>query len=207
MIVAVCYIYPTINRYKYDPMARRFVQTYMQHPPGSYPHQLHVLVNGPMYKGIEHQFAPLPVQFTNHTNAGRDIGAYQYAAATVPCDLMICLGAPLRFHRDGWLDWIVDSYLQNGPGLYGAWAFHHPATHIRTTAFWLPPSLLNAYPFMIADHQRYSFEHGPESITLWTQKMGYPTLQVTWKGTFTPPHWHYIGPEDSLFLDQHLGGQ
>lgn len=206
MRVKIFYVYPTINRYKYDPMARRFVDTYTQHHPGDYPHSINVMVNGPMYKGIERLFSPLPVEFTQHTNSGYDIGAYQMAAVTVPCDLMICLGSPLRFHKDGWLDWIVSAYVQNGPGLYGPWAFHHPATHIRTTAFWLPPDLLNAYPYAVANHMRYSFEHGPESITLWTQKMGYPTLQVTWKGVFDQRNWHYIGAEDSLFIDQHLGG-
>lgn len=207
MIVNLLYVYPTINRNKYDPMARRFVQTYMQHPPGTWPHQVHVLVNGHMYKGIENLFNPLPVQFTQHTNEAYDIGAYMMAAATIPGDFMVCLGAPIRFHKPGWLDWLVSSYIQNGPGLYGAWAFHQPSTHIRTTAFALPPDLLNAYPYPVANHLRYEFEHGNNSITLWSQRMGYPTLQVTWKGTFLPRDWNYIGPEESLIIDQHLGGQ
>lgn len=204
MNVALAYVFPTINQRLYEPMARRFTQTYQDNPPGSYPHDLYVLVNGLPYPGMKEVFDPLPVSFLRHSNIGRDIGAYQMAAERIDCDLLICLGAPLYFHRAGWLDWLLAAYLSHGPGLYGCWGFHQPKPHIRTTAFWLPRSLLNAYPYMIGDSQRYSFEHGADSLTLWSERKGFHPHQVTWKGVFDKPDWHHAGREESLFLDQHI---
>ena len=201
--IVVGYVHPTVNLATYQPMAKRFVSTYLDHPPGSYPHELYVLVNGFKYPALDSVFSPLPVKYLVHDNTGKDIGAFMMAAETIPCDLLICLGSPVHFHRAGWLDWIVEAYLNNGPGVYGAWAFHQPVTHIRTTAFWMPPEILNNYPRYIDNSQRYEFEHGRESITLWAQKVGYPTLQVTWNGVFGPEQWHYLGKDETLLLDQH----
>lgn len=201
--VVVAYVFPTLAIQRYEPMARRFTQSYLNHPPGDYPHQVVVLVNGPKYNGIERVFSPLPVLFAQHDNTGKDLGAYVMAAATIPCDLLICLGAPIRFRRAGWLDWIVQCYLGNGIGLYGPWGFHQPSTHLRTTAFWCPPELLNLYPYVITNHNRYEVEHGADSLTLWASRMGFPVLQVTWKGVFDMRNWHHVDNAESLFLDQH----
>jgi hypothetical protein len=203
MNVAVCYVYPSLNRAVYDAMARRFVSTYQEHPPGDHPHDLYVLLNGLKHAGVEKLFEPLPVRFLRHSNIGRDIGAYQMAASRLDCDLMVCLGSPVHFHKDGWLDWLIASYQDCGPAVYGPWAFHEPLPHIRTTAFWLPRFLLNAFPHLVGDPQRYEFEHGKESLTLWAKSLGYSTFMVTWDGTFGMKDWHHVTRDKSLLLDQH----
>jgi hypothetical protein len=207
--VALIYIFPQVAAHTYEPLARRFTQTYLANPPGVEPHDLHVISNGGDI--TEHQrklFDPLPVTHHTHNNVGKDVGAFQMAAETIPCDLMLCLGSHVHFWRAGWLDQIVGVFLDNGPGLYGCWAFHQPADHIRTTAFWLPPEVLRSYPSWIGDHQRYAFEHDRQnSITAWCRKVGFPTLQVTWNRVLDYDHWDHVIRNETLLLDQHCDHQ
>lgn len=206
MKVALIYVHPTAKAPTYVPLAKRFVQSYMKNPPGETEHDIHVVINGSIQAGdwSRYLFNPLPCQFMQHNNYGKDIGAYQSAADVLDCDLMVCMGAPIHFHRPGWLDRIVMAYYENGPGLYGAWGFHHPLPHLRTTVFWCPPELLNAYPHRVDDNFRYAFEHGPDSITLWSQKQGFEPMMVTWAGTYPMDAWRPISKEESLMVDQHM---
>ncbi len=194
-----------VNAIKYGPAARLFADTYMAHPPGETDHDLIVVLNGGNGVGPYQRkcFDPLPVTFVEHNNWGRDIGAFQMAADTIPCDLLVCFGAHIHFSRAGWLDRIVRVFEENGPTLYGAWGFDQPRPHLRTTAFWSPPELLDAYPHQINDKTRYEFEHGSESITLWTQKMGFEPLMVTQSEVLPMKQWRHAGCEDSLFGDNH----
>lgn len=205
MRVALAYIFPQLNFPKYEPLAQRFVDSYMTHPPGQYPHTVHVIANG--YDiGLRQRnvFGPLPVTHMTHNNYGQDIGAFIMASDVIPCDLLVCLGAHVHFRRAGWLDRLVNAYLDNGPGLYGAWGFHEPARHLRTTSFWCSPEILNTYPYEVGNPQRYAFEHSPDrSIVAHTAKMGFPTLMVTWAGTFEPKDWRHVENRDCLMLDQH----
>ena len=209
MKIALIYIHPCTMAAVYVPMARRFVESYMENPPGECDHELHVCINGGIQMGdwSKHLFRPLAPRFFQHNNYGKDIGAYQLAADLIDCDLMVCLGAPLHFHRAGWLDRILLAYLENGPAMYGAWGFHSPRPHLRTTAFWCPPEFLNAYPNKVSNQDRYQFEHGADSLTLWSQKQGYEPLQVTWRGTYHMENWHATDVHESLFIDQHMAPQ
>lgn len=198
-----------VNAIKYGPAARLFADTYMAHPPGETDHDLIVVLNGGNGVGPYQRkcFDPLPVTFVEHNNWGRDIGAFQMAADTIPCDLLLCLGSHVHFHRAGWLDRIARAFEDNGPALYGAWAFHHPRPHVRTTALWLPPELLRSYPHQIGDKDRYGFEHGTDSITLWTQRMGFEPLMVSWNEVLPMPQWRHLSRDESLFLDQFMDPQ
>lgn len=188
------------------PLAKRFIQTYMENPPGITPHEIHVAINGGVELGewCRRLFSPLPCRFFQHNNFGMDIGAYQSAADTIDCDLMVCLGSPIHFHKPGWLDRIVMAYEENGPTVYAPWGFQHPNPHLRTTAFWLPPELLNSYPKRVGNADRYAFEHGPESISLWAKKQGFDPLMVTWRGVYPLEAWQPVTRDESLFIDQHM---
>jgi hypothetical protein len=204
MKVCLTYILPQINVRVYEPLARRFAESYVRNPPGLEPHDLTVISNGgPIQERQKRLFDPLPCRWMEHNNMGRDIGAFQLAAEKVPCDLLICFGSHIHFCRAGWLDRIVEAFLNNGPALYGAWGFHQPADHIRTTAFWVPPELLRSYPAWVGDRQRYQFEHGPQSITAHVRNLGFPTLQVTWSRVLDHLQWQHVVREDTLLLDQH----
>ena len=190
----------------YGPLAQRWASSYIQNPPGNTDHELFVVINGGSDHGPyqDRLFAPLAPNYLYHSNWAKDLGAFQMAAEVVPCDLLVCMGSHIHFHRPGWLDLIAQAYEENGPSVYGAWAFHMPRPHLRTTCFWLPPELFRAYPYVITDQTRYAFEHGPQSITLWAKSQGFEPMQVTRHGVFQMDAWHHVDVEETLFLDQHL---
>lgn len=210
MKVAIGYVYPIVSSRQFFPAAMRFCET-LKRCPGGYDFDLHVLCNGgdpPMnylrpFNGMRHQVII-------HDNSGWDIGAYQKFADIVPCDLMVCFGAFVHFHRAGWLERMVEAYIQNGPGLYGCWAYMSPDVHIRTTAFWFPPVLLQSYPFIIGSSResRYDFEHRTNSFTRHAMKAGLPCMLVTWGGSFPCKEWHNHAPtaRDLLVWDNHGHG-
>ena len=207
MKVDVVYIYPNVNARTYYGLAERFAKTWLQHPPG-YEHTLHVVHNGGRHHPAEMRpFDTIPHQDFIRSNLGWDIGAFQDAAESIPCDLLVCLGAPVHFHRPSWLGHMVDSYVQNGPHLFGCWGYLYPNWHIRTTVFWCPPQLIQSYPFQIGStrQSRYDFEHGSNSLTRHAMKAGFETIMVTRTGTYPFSQWqsHVPGVEDSLVLDQH----
>ncbi len=205
MKVAVIYCYPDLKADVYPGLARRFVDSYMQFPPGEADHELHVVVNlglphlVPNYHRV---FNPLTPTFMMHDNRGQDIGAFQRAAEKIPADLMVFLGSPIHFRQSGWLDRIVRVYEENGPALYGPWAFHQPRAHIRTTAFWCPPQLLNSYPYLVTNGSRYEFEHGTNNILAHVAGMGLYNYMVTWDGCFAIDQWHHVENDKCLMLDQ-----
>lgn len=206
MKITVAYVYPAIQPATYRPLARRFVDSYMKFPPGGSDHNMVALINGGvagMEKNYRTALHPIEFQHFYHNNVGKDIGAFQAFADGCNSDLLVCLGAPVRCRRAGWLDRIVQSYEYYGPGLYGGWGFHEPVSHIRTTAFWLPPQLLKAYPFQVVNESRYEFEHGQRSIHNFVKSIGLGSYMVTWSGCFQEKDWHHVGLSDCLFLDQH----
>jgi hypothetical protein len=211
MALRICliYVFPTAFAATYVPMAKRFIRSYLQNPPGEADHEIHVAINGGREIGdwCQQLFFPLPCKFFQHNNVGKDIGAFQTAADLIECDLMICMGSPVHFHKPGWLDQIVRAYEEYGPTVWGAWGFQAPRPHLRTTCFWLPPELLNSYPRRIDDSNRYEFEHGASSIALWAKSVGFQPLMLTWKGVYQMEAWDNISREDSLFVDQHLAGE
>ncbi len=205
MKVAVCYVFPDLLHNTYIPHAQRFAATYMEHPPGAHDHDIHVLVtlgdpaNKKAYARI---FDPLPCEFHMHDNMGKDIGAFQMAAETIPCDLLVCLGAPVYFYRAGWLDRIVDSVERCGPGMFGCRAYADPRHHIRTTSFWMPPMLLASYPYVVHNDTRYEFEHGTKSITMHAKDSGFECYMVTWDACYPYSEWGRTPPGKNLMLDQ-----
>jgi hypothetical protein len=97
----------------------------------------------------------------------------------------------------------VEAFLDYGPSFYGFWGFHEPRPHLRTTAFFLPPGLLQSYPVVISDGHRYLAEHGENSLTIWAHNMGFEPLMVTWSGCFEMPQWEHVTREDTVIFDQH----
>jgi len=205
MRVAVVYCYPDMDHETYGRLARRFVDSYLKYPPGAEDHELYVVVNNghpslvPNYRRV---FNPIVPNFLMHDNTGKDIGAYQKAAENIPADLMVFLGAPIHFRQSGWLDRIIRVYEENGPALYGGWAFHQPTPHIRTTAFWCPPEILNSYPYHVTNGSRYEFEHGQRSIVNHATEMGLYSYMVTWDGCYPIESWHHVENHNCLMLDQ-----
>lgn len=207
MKIVIVYVYPMVDINKHFTFAKRFAQTWQTFAP-TLPHELHVITNGGEASPQErYPFREIPCQWHPRDNFGWDIGAFQWAGENLPCDLLVCLGSPVHFYRPGWLERIRDSYIENGPGFYGCWAYTCPL-HIRTTAFWLPPVLLNAYPNIIGTRRadRYEFEHGGLSMTRFTKQCGLECYMVSMTHVFPFDQWqdNCPGLTDSLFYDQHV---
>jgi hypothetical protein len=203
---AVVYIMPLVNVSEYAPMAKRFMGTYHEHPPGKSEHEVCVVLNGEsnLVSWATDLFNGFGCRIIKHNNYGKDIGAYIAAADQIECDLMVCMGTPVHFHKPLWLDRIVSTYLQHGPAMYGPWGFQQPMPHLRTTVFWLPPELLLAYPHRVDGRGRYAFEHSPTSMTLWSQRQGFDPKMVTWNEVREMKDWGAISREESLMIDQHI---
>lgn len=208
MKTAVVYVYPMVHLATYYPLAHRFSTTWKQFSPGREPHTLHVIGNGSEVPPMDRApFNGIPnVQWGSYSNIGWDIGLFQWAAENIPCDLLVCMGAPIHFHKPGWLDRMVDAYVENGPNLYGCWAYLSPNWHVRTTCFWCHPELLRSYPYSIGNSRasRYDFEHGPHSFTRHVLSAGMDCIMVTMDGCFQFQDWvnHAPGVNNSLVLDQ-----
>jgi hypothetical protein len=205
MTTAVCYVYPQIDSRRYFPLAKRFAGTWRQFPG----HSLHLLCNGSApHPSDLVPFQGIPYEAHTCSNLGWDCVAFQWAAESIPCDLLVCLGAPVHFYHPLWLDRMVEEYLNHGPALYGCSAYLSPNWHVRTTAFWCPPILIQSYPYQITSSRasRYDFEHGAHSLTRHAMAAGFETLMVTWRGVFPFSSWQNNAPtrDEILVRDQHI---
>jgi hypothetical protein len=151
-------------------------------------HMMVVVSNGGLPNGLAYkQFGFIEgTKFIKHDNVGYDIGAFQMAARSVICDLMVFFGSSTYFRGPGWLRRMVEVYSSLGDGLYGCTGNQGDGKvrvwpHVRTTAFWCNPKLVNEHPFRVTDNsQRYSYEHGQEGLTTWVLNTG----RSAWIATF-----------------------
>lgn len=178
--------------------ASKFVETYRQFAGGAR-HRLIVCCNGgalaPKMKAI---FDGVNCEFLNRPNDdGWDISAYQDVANREQCDLLVCFGESVRFHRAGWLDRLVDSASEYGEGMYGCLSSHAVRPHLNTTAFAVSPRFIRQYPWVRNKAERYDFEHGPTSLWLRIKQNGGSTRLVTWDGCWGEGDWRK--PENILW--------
>ena len=201
--IALCYVYPNVLPGKYQPLARQFARTYLEHPPGITDHEIYVVVNGFPDNTAQRLFEPLPVKLLFHNNWAKDLGAFFTAAKSISCDLLVMCGSHVNFWKTGWLDQIASAFMRYGPAVAGTFAMQVPEPHIRTTFWWTSPEILLSYPFLEDGSHRYHFEHGKESIALWSEQRGFAPYQLTWQGAFAREHWHPATLEEGLVRDQH----
>lgn len=190
----VVYVYPVFGG-GHDSCARRFAESYRRFRP-DLPHRLVVVSNGgPPTPAMETAFSDVTVEWLVHDDSGWDIGAYRHAARTVQnCDLMIFFGGSAYVRGRGWLERMVASFEEHGEAVYGAMGSLGVNIHIRTTAFWLSPSLLGRYPYPTTSDRasRYDFEHGQKGLTMWALSIGLKAWMVTWTGSYEHRQWNGI---------------
>ena len=214
--VTVVYVH-VLNSPPYLHHARRFVETYVQHPAG-YDHETLIVCNGGVPNDVTVQtFKPLPnVSFFLHDNSGYDIGAFQHVARDSKANLVVFFGASTYINRDDWLARMVEAFLNHGDAQYGAMGNRGNIPvrvwpHIRTTAFWMEPSLLAAYPKQVTNPQdRHPFEHGQDCFTAWVEKQGLKSWVVTatrellWAGWNSDPNGFQQGDQSALLAGDHV---
>lgn len=199
MRVAIVYCYAMIPGTDFESHAARFIASYANCP-AQYPHQSVVVCNGgkPDFMAQAMFGAMENLTFLEHDNSGYDLGAFQMASRAIPCDLMVFFGKSAWVTRPGWLDRIVRATERHGFALYGTMGNAgddrvRVSPHVRTTGFWIAPSILNRYPFVVKQaSQRYEFEHGPTCLANWITKQGLHVWVVTWSSEFLRHQWDYI---------------
>lgn len=185
MKIACVYIVPPDSETS-AAYAARFLDSYHAFPPGE-DHETVIVLNSTKRScQIECLFSSMPhLYFLEHDNSGFDIGGFQLASRTVPCELMIFFGVSAYFRHPNWLVKITDAFQRCGPAQYGAMGNAGDPRfgvqpHIRTTAFWLPPILFNRYPIRVnCSQQRHPFEHGPQCLTTWLKGQGIESWVVS----------------------------
>lgn len=196
MKIGIVYVYPAFMGSRYEEYAMRFLKSYHDNPPGI-EHDSIVALNGVkqtselccMFSGL------MNCSFLEHDNSGYDIGAFQHAARKFPCDMMVFFGASTYFVNPGWLIRMATSFQRHGDTLYGAMGNRGVQNlgvwpHIRTTAFWMRPDLLNNYPQIVTrPEQRHPFEHGQNCLTSWVRGQGKIVWVVTWTNELTMANW------------------
>lgn len=217
MKIAVTYIYPNAGAGGYFELAMRFMQTYHEHPPGL-DHDTVIVCNGkPGTDETRFYFGSLPnLTLLDHDGSGYDIGGFQAAARNYPCDLMLFFGSTAYFRHANWMKRVVESFNTHGDTIYGAMgnqgAQHaHVKPHIRTTGFWLSPSLMNSYPILVTrPEQRYEYEHGVSGLTSWLISQGkQPWVVSVYSGDYVlqacdsiPEGYHNGNQTNLLFGDR-----
>lgn len=217
MKTTIVYVYPPVAGKRYEDYANRFLLSYHECPPGT-DHETVIVLNGAKATSeLTCMFSSLPkCVFLEHDNSGYDIGAFQFAARTVPCDLMVFFGASTFFQRGGWLIRMITAFNHHGNAQYGAMGNKGDAAvsvwpHIRTTAFWMDPKLLNAYPHIVRNNgQRHPFEHGKDCFTSWVKQQNLNSWVVTWNKELlwhdwdSDPNGFQRGNQSSLLAGDHI---
>ena len=172
--------------------AARFVGSYLACPPGVEHETVIVCNGGPLPMETSLLFAAMPCAFLPRLNDdGWDISGYQDVATKVHCDMLVCLGESVYFHRSGWLQKMVDAWNQFGPGMYGFFSSFLVRPHMNTTAFVTSPLYVQQYPRARNRQERYEFEHGEHSLWRTVHSSGMATKLVTWDGIWDPFQWRY----------------
>ena len=206
-----------LNDRNYAEYAKRFVQSYNKFSPGA-DHMTFIVENrGRIAEAERHLFEGLPnLQFFQHDNSGYDIGAFQHAARDIKCDLMVFFGSSTYLNGDGWLGRMKDSFLKHGNAQYGTMGNRGNLNvkvwpHIRTTAFWMSPDLMNSYPKIVTkNEERHPFEHGQGCLTDWVAKCGLKSWVVNWNTELLREQWdsdpngYNRGNQKSLLAGDHM---
>lgn len=215
-VVQVIYVF-VANNESYKNMANRFLDSYTNNLPG-YPHQTIIACNNGTASGaLRERFLTLPnCELFEHDNSGYDIGAYQHVSRFSKADLLLCLTSSTFFNGANWLKRCVEVYRHYGDCLYGTMGNKGDAhvgvnRHIRSTAFWLSPSLFNQYPYHIETvRSRYDFEHKQNCLTEWCLRNGIQAWVVTWAGVFQWANWDddpegfQRGSQKHLMIGDHI---
>ena len=199
--VVVVYVFPLNGADGHLDWGRQFVDSYKRTPAG-YEHDLIVISNGARpnadTKALFSELGKVRAYFL-HDDSGFDIGAYQHAAQDIHADMMVFFGGRTYVRVPNWLKRMVEVWEQGKGSLFGSMSvLGDPGRgiwpHVRTTGFWMDPALLAKYPIRVKEPaQRYPFEHGPESLTMWCANNKESGVAVaTADGLYDMDHWRDI---------------
>jgi len=192
-LVYICPV-ESLNTIYFD-NARRFVSSYHNFPPEMEHEAIIVSNGGEPSEQTRSLFSSISnAKIIENDNVGWDIGAFQKFAGLVDCDLMLCLGSSIHFHRKGWLKRLVEAWREKGHGIYGTSCTYEISPHIRPSFIMFDPKILLAYPFKIRSRKDcFGFEGSrwkrKMNFTAWSEKQGFSNWMVTWDGIYGITEW------------------
>lgn len=201
MKISIVFTYPVLGE-PYDSYALRFVNSYVENPPGM-DHETIVVTNGGRQNEKMCNIIECFGDFKNlrwfyHDNSGKDIGGYRHVARESNSDLLVYFGVSTTFSRPNWLVRVAESFEKYGDTLYGTMAggsvlSQRVYPHIRTTGFWTTPALMNKYPWpVVTNNDRYEFEHRKNCFTMWCFRHKIFPRIVTWDAEYKMKDWEHI---------------
>lgn len=189
MKILLAYIAVSQGRITVD-YAARFVGSYIACPPGIEHETVIVCNGGPLSRDVALLFDLIPCSFLPRVNdPGWDISGYQDVAKQFSCEMLVCFGESVYFHRAGWLKKLADAWTKHGPGMYGLFSSFLVRAHLNTTAFVCFPDHLRRYPRATSHADRYRFEHGEHAFWKFVKSTKSPVKLVTWDGVYDPFQW------------------
>ena len=171
----------------YNAGAKRFAETYIQHPP-DYEHRLILLdSNGGFTPEIARLFGGIKYDVIPYFGSGWDIGAQFYAALTMPPDDWIMgFSSWAHFRRRGWLSAFAEARDIHGDGLYASTISLENTPHVRGTGYFLRCGRFQRYPYGINSRaETFKWEWGPNSLTKWFIREGHGVWVVAPNGVLS----------------------
>jgi len=185
-------------------LSYQFVESVSKFPPGADLNWV-IALNSPNGQELSTEMKQVfealgPVTYFKHDNSGWDIGAFQAYSKTSKADFVLLFGSSSYARKNNWALPMITAFKTYGPNaIYGVTANlgnrDGVSPHLRTTAFWCTPELFNRYPTRVTKPEdRYPFEHGQQSMTVWAWSQGYQVYVVETENVFAYPDWDN-GPE------------
>lgn len=157
-----------------------FVESYKK-VLGTVSHQLVIVTSGgeisPAKANLLSEFE---YEVIRYQGQGWDVGALVHASKELPFfDTLLFLNSQVQITSPRFLERFVESWEENGPGLYGASSSFEVSRHIRTSCIAAPPGVFSSYPRPTSSRfDATVFEHSPNSISHWAKEGGLNPLVV-----------------------------
>jgi len=193
----ILYPIPLDNWGVFEPFARRFADTFRQHPPGDEYELWGMCCFAIPSDPVREIFRDINCTFHSYYHRSQDgIGAHQFASWLFNENVfMVGMTSRCYFHRAGWLTKLVDARNKYGPGLYGLCANRetHPL-HICCRCYAIDSDDFKQYPYVLNTREMgFVFETG-DGITIdpahvWIKNQGKAAKVVMWDGVYDEPEW------------------
>jgi hypothetical protein len=179
----------------FRPSIQRFADTLRLYKPGCDYGLIAVVNNSEVTNELHEIFDNLPVTFMRYDGQGADLGSWQAAARANPEAFLFLCTSRVYFHREGWLQRIMEAREVYGPGLYATSASYEGGVlHACIRAVGVDAEVFNAYPAEFTSRdQGCWFEIGRDNplgpFSAWVRSRWKYVKVVYWSGAVGRKDW------------------
>jgi hypothetical protein len=191
----ICYPVPLDNEAveaEFLPYARRFVESWIQHPPGADFRLGVVCAHKEPSDAVLEIFRPLWPAYWRYDGEGADMGAAQFMARHAPESFIVAMTSRCYFHAGGWLERLTDTRKEFGPGLYGASGASREGgqNHLCLRCYGLDASIWNQYPKNLSTRDLGVEFEAHNGLVNFVREKGCQVRAVYWDSIDGPLTWH-----------------